>query len=241
MTAAARSADAGRSSRVAAPEALVFDMDGLLLDTERIARDSFEAACREAGWPSPDRAVYARCIGGTGADEGAILRAGYGPDFPWEAVRDRWRRRYRDHVEHRAVPVKPGALELLSYCKDGGIPCALATSTRAELARTKLSLAGLDGYFAVRVTGDMVRRGKPDPEPYLSAAGRLGIRPQRCWALEDSANGVRSACAAGCEVFQVPDLVGPPPELRRLGHTVLESLYDAIDELRKARNETWAK
>ena len=216
-------------------------MDGLLLDTERIARDAFEAACRDAGWPSPDRAVYARCIGGTGADEGAILRAGYGPEFPWEAVRDRWRRRYRDHVEHRAVPVKPGALELLSYCVDSGIPCALATSTRAGLARTKLSLAGLDGYFAVCVTGDMVRRGKPDPEPYLAAAGRLGIPPQRCWALEDSANGVRSACAAGCAVFQVPDLVEPPPELRRLGHTVLQSLYDAIDELRAARNQAWAK
>ena len=227
------------SGRAPAPDALVFDMDGLLLDTERIALRAFEEACREAGWPDPDLDVYARCIGGTGADEGAILRAGYGPDFPWEAVRDGWWRRYHEHVEHRAVPVKPGVTELLSYCVDSGLPCALATSTRAALAQTKLSLAGLDGYFPVRVTGDMVRRGKPDPEPYLSAAERLGAQPERCWAFEDSTNGVRSAFAAGCAVFQVPDLVEPPPELRRLGHTVLESLYDAIDELREARKEAW--
>ena len=237
MSAAVRSADAGRRSRTGAPDALVFDMDGLLLDTERIARDAFEEACRDAGWPSPDLAIYARCIGSTGQDEGAILCAGYGPGFPWEAVRDGWRRRYHDHVEHRAAPVKPGAVELLSYCLDSGIPCALATSTRSELAETKLALAGLDACFAVRVTGDMVRRGKPDPEPYLSAAERLGTRPERCWAFEDSANGVRSACAAGFEVFQVPDLVEPSPELRRLGHTVLDSLYDAIDELHEARSE----
>ena len=217
------------------PAALAFDMDGLLLDTERIARDAFEAACREAGWPSPDRAVYARCIGGRGENEGAILRAGYGPDFPWEAVRDGWRRRYRDHVEQRAVPVKPGALELLSYCRENGIPCGLATSTRSELARTKLALAGLDRYFAVRVTGDMVRRGKPEPEPYLTVADRLGAPPGQCWAFEDSSAGVRSACAAGFEVFQVPDLVPPHPELRRLGHTVLCSLHDAIDALRESR------
>lgn len=237
MNAAVRSADAGRRSRTGAPDALVFDMDGLLLDTERISWDAFEEACRDAGWPSPELAIYARCIGGTGQDEGAILCAGYGPGFPWEAVRDGWRRRYREHVEYRAVPVKPGAVELLSYCLDSGIPCALATSTRSDLAQTKLALAGLDAYFRVRVTGDMVRRGKPDPEPYLVAAERLGADPARCWALEDSANGVRSAYAAGFEVFQVPDLVAPPSELRRLGHTVLDSLYDAIDELRVARSE----
>ncbi len=229
------------SARPAAPDALVFDMDGLLLDTERIARGAFEEACRAAGWPDPDFEVYARCIGGTGGDEGAILRAGYGPDFPWEAVRDGWWRRYHEHVEHRAVPIKPGAAELLAYCSERGLPCALATSTGAELAQTKLALAGLDGYFPIRVTGDMVRRGKPDPEPYLLAAEQIGIAPGRCWAFEDSANGVRSACAAGYEVFQVPDLVEPPPELRRLGHTVLESLYDVMDELRVARSETWVK
>ena len=159
MNVAVRSADAGRRSRTGAPDALVFDMDGLLLDTERISWDAFEEACQDAGWPSPELAIYARCI------------------------------------------------------------------------------AGLDAYFPVRVTGDMVRRGKPDPEPDLVAAERLGADPARCWALEDSANGVRSACAAGFEVFQVPDLVAPPLELRRLGHTVLDALYDAIDELRVARSE----
>ncbi len=218
------------------PDALVFDMDGLLLDTERIDRDAFEAACRDSGWPSPDMKVYANCIGVIDQNVEAILRDGYGPGFPYEAVRTNWRQRYLDHVANRPVDVKPGAVELLSYCEETGISCGLATSTHARLTARKLALAGLDRYFSVRVTSDTVRRGKPDPEPYLAAAERLGTRPDHCWAIEDSANGVRSASAAGCQVFQVPDLVEPSPELRRLGHTVLDSLHDVMAKLREARN-----
>ncbi len=236
MTSATGESAAGAVRR--APKALVFDMDGLLLDTERIARDTFVEACRAAGWSSPDMAVYARCIGVSGRDGGAILCAGYGRDFPWETVRTAWAARYLDHVENRPVDVKPGAVELLAYCRAEHIPCALATSTHERLATRKLALAGMADCFPIRVTGDMVRRGKPDPEPFLTAAERLGALPGQCWALEDSTNGVRSAWAAGFWVFQVPDLVEPPPELRRLGHTVVGALYDVLEVLRRARNGT---
>ncbi len=94
--------------------------------------------------------------------------------------------------------------------------------------------AGLDDYFSVRVTGDAVQRGKPGPEPYSTAAERLGTRPERCWALEDSANGVRSALAAGCRAFQVPDLVEPFEQLRGLGHEVVDTLHDVLEALREA-------
>ena len=216
------------------PDALIFDMDGLILDTERVDRKAFEDACRDAGWQSPDMNVYADCIGVTGPEVEAILRNGYGPGFPWEAVRRVWRRRYNDHMENRPADVQPGAVELLMYANEKDVPCGLATSTGSSLTATKLALSGLKRYFSVLVTGDDVRRGKPDPEPYVTAAGRLGYLPSRCWALEDSANGVRSALAAGCHVIQVPDLVVPSPELRRLGHEVAETLHDVLEALREA-------
>ena len=214
------------------PDALIFDMDGLLLDTERIDRDAFEEACRDVGWPSPDMKVYENCIGVSGRDGDTILRDGYGPTFPAEDVHKIWRKRVRDHGAIRPADVKPGATELVSYCRERRIPCGLATSTHARFAVRKLALAGLGGYFSVMVTGDTVRRGKPDPEPYLTAAERLGTPPERCWALEDSANGVRSAVAAGCRVFQIPDLVAPSRQLRQLGHDVVASLYDVLEALR---------
>ncbi|MDE0191876.1 MAG: HAD family phosphatase [Gammaproteobacteria bacterium] len=216
------------------PDALIFDMDGLLLGTERLYRDSFEEACHDAGWPSPDMTVYANSIGATLSEGATILRDGYGPSFPWEAVRGMWRKRLLEHAGNRPADVKSGAMELLSYCRERGIPCGLATSTHSRLAARKLALARLDGYFSVRVTGDAVHRGKPDPEPYSTAAERLGIRPERCWAMEDSANGARSALAAGCRVFQVPDLIEPSEQLRGLGHEVVDTLYDVLEALREA-------
>ena len=216
------------------PDALIFDLDGLLLDTERVDRDAFKEACRDFGWQSPDMGIYADCIGVTGPDVEAILRSGYGLEFPWEAVRKIWRQRYLDHMENKPAGVKPGAIELLTYAEEMEIPCGLATSTNSSLTDTKLSLSGLDSYFSVLVTDDDVRRGKPDPEPYVTAAKRLDVRPDRCWALEDSANGVRSALTAGCRVFQVPDLVVPTLELRQLGHEVAESLHDVLEALKRA-------
>ena len=144
------------------------------------------------------------------------------------------RRRYHDHMENRPADVKAGAVELLTYANEKDVPCGLATSTGSSLTATKLELSGLDRHFSVIVTGDDVRRGKPNPEPFVTAARRLGQHPTRCWALEDSANGVRSALAAGCQVFQVPDLVIPSTKLRRLGHEVAETLHDVLEALREA-------
>ena len=163
-----------------APDALIFDMDGLLLDTERVDRKAFEDACRDAGWRSPAMNVYEDSIGVTGPDIEMILRNGYGPEFPWEAVSTIWRRRRLDHMENRPADVKPGAVELLTYAEKRHMPCGLATSTRSGLTATKLALSALDKYFPVLVTGDDVRRVKPDPEAYVTAAGRLGYHPKRC-------------------------------------------------------------
>ena len=217
-----------------APDALILDMDGLLLDTESLDRSAFQAACDEAGWPNPDMKVYAETIGMAGRDVQAVLQKGYGPDFPLEAVLDIWPRRRLDSTKNRPADLKLGAVEILAYAHEKKIPCGLATSARLARTTVALSKSGLDRYFSVIVTGDDVRMGKPAPEPYVTAARGLGFPPERCWAVEDSANGVRSALAAGCRVFQVPDLVAPMVDRPWGAHEVVETLHDVLEALRAA-------
>lgn len=205
-------------------------MDGLLLATEQLCMELFEAACRAHGI-EPDRSIYLPCIGTRDDGTRRIIEAGYGPEFPYERVHAHWMAAYHDHVLHFRVAERPGARAILDFTLGLGLPVALATSTRIATARRKLELAGFDGYFDIIIGGDQVQCAKPHPEPYLKAAAALGAPPDRCWAIEDSDNGVRSAYAAGAFVVQVPDLVQPSADVRALGHPVMASLDDVTDLL----------
>jgi len=213
------------------PAGVIFDMDGLLLDSERLARDSFVHACAAHGWQA-DLEVYARCIGSNYEVTEQILRDHFGPDFPYADIDASWSSHYHARLAEAPVPVKAGALELLEYLAAAEVPLALATSTRRHTAEGKLRAAGLLDYFRHSVCGGETARGKPHPDPYLAAADGLGLDPGRCLALEDSENGVRSAHAAGCLVIQVPDLVPPGPEIEALGHLILTSLAEVLPLLR---------
>ena len=217
----------------ARPAAIVFDMDGLLLDTERIVLDGFLHACRAHGVHANLDAYY-RCIGTTMRQTRHLLIAGHGPDFPFDAISAAWNDYYVAHAVERPPPVKVGAREVLETARRCGIPCALATATRDPGASKRLSSVGLDEFFGVKVTGDRVEKGKPDPETYRTATAELGVDPASSWALEDSTHGVRSALAAGLRVFQIPDLVAPDDAVLALGPTVLESLLDIDRLLRRA-------
>jgi len=203
------------------PSGVLFDMDGLLLDTERLARDAFLAACRDLGRP-PDLDVYHRCIGTTHQQTRQILTEAFGAEFArteLDELNRRWSARYAARLRQAPVPLKPGAAELLEWLAGRALPCALATSTRRATAETKLRGSGLLRYFQHLVCADETPRGKPWPDPYLAAAAGLGLKAETCWALEDSNPGVRAAVSAGCRVIQVPDLVAPDEptrtELRR--------------------------
>lgn len=215
---------------LSAPGAVVFDMDGLLLDTEKRALEGFLHACAANG-VRPDLPTYYRCIGSRSRDSRQILIDGHPPGFPYDDVVAEWHAYLITNFKNRPPPVKAGAREVLQTLHEAGLPCALATSTREPGATDRLAAVDLDHFFDVKVTGDRIKRGKPDPESYLVAADELGVEPARCWALEDSANGVRSALAAGFSVLQVPDLVEPDDDIQALGHVIVPSLHVANELL----------
>ena len=214
------------------PKAVVFDMDGLLLDTERIALEGFLHACRVQG-VRPDPNDFLRCIGTTMQRTRELFIEFRGPDFPLDAVIAAWDDYCDEHLVRRPPPLKAGAKAILQTLRRHAIPCALATSTAASHASVLLQSTGIAEFFQVRVTGDQVLKSKPDPEIYRTATSRLGVSPGQAWALEDSAHGVRAAHEAGLRVFQIPDLVPPDPATLSLGHTVLNSLHDVEVLLRR--------
>ena len=182
-------------------DAVIFDLDGTLVDTEAVAL-RLGRSCLEALGHSPDDRVFHDMIGKDGPTSDAILVAAYpGLDLP---TFDRlWRGGFETAIESD-LPLKPGVRELLPQIT---LPIGLCTSSRRVSALRKLTLAGLESAFHQVVAREDVRRAKPHPEPYLTTADRLGVSPARCLVFEDSETGAAAARAAGCTVVQVPDIL----------------------------------
>jgi HAD superfamily hydrolase (TIGR01509 family) len=213
--------------------AVVFDMDGLLLDSERVAIDTFVDACRECDY-EPDLSVYYRCIGTTFDRVQDIMREGYGREFPIEKIIPRWERLYHDFAAIKPIPLKAGAQGLLTYLEKSGVRKVVVTSTYHESASRRLANAKIARYFDFILGGDEISHGKPDPEIYSTACRKLSEEPAGCLALEDSDNGVLSATGAGLTVIQVPDLVTPSPKVKSLGHRIVGSLADVTKMLQQS-------
>lgn len=194
------------------PAAVLFDMDGLLLDTERLIRDAMLAVMADLGFAmvADD---YALLIGRPEPASRAIMLERFGPGLDYDAMRAEVRQRIRDEWGPLR-PLKPGAGALVGQLKDSGLPCAVVTSSEHDLARSLLGPVGLLEHFVTIIGCDDVDRGKPHPDPYLAGAARLGFDPAQCLALEDSHNGVLSAHGAGCQVVMVPDLLPATPDIR---------------------------
>lgn len=208
---------------------VLFDMDGLLLDTERLHTIAFEQACAEHGWEMRHE-VWRRCVGTTDERSQEILAAGYGSDFPLKKVRARWHELYTE-LQSKSLRPMPGALALLGKLRDWRLPVGLVTSTDRVAAGAKINRCGLDKYFAIRVCGGEAARGKPCPDPYLLGARLLGLAPANILVLEDSDNGVRSGVSAGAQVIQVPDTIVPDVEIVALGHTIHPNLAQTLEVL----------
>lgn len=211
------------------PRAIVFDMDGLLLNTEQLARNALRSAATELGVQF-DEAVGAAMIGVPAEESQRLLLAHYGESISLDAFFAGSARHLRAQIDAGEMHLRPGAKALLEALQAAGVPRALATSSGREKALHHLNKAGVRGSFDVVVTRDDVARGKPHPDLFLLAAERLGTPPADCLALEDSYNGVRAAHAAGMPVVMVPDLLPPTPEMREMAFAVVSCL-DVVREM----------
>ncbi len=208
-------------------EGVIFDMDGLLLDTERIALDMFNEALKSFGLEEENE-LFISLIGTNSKTSTLLLQEGLEGKVDTKEFSKVWTKLYKEKTTYTPIPVKNGVKALLNFLKSIDMDIAVATSTKTDMAIGKLENAGLIENFEIVVGGDMVQHGKPNPEIYLLAASKLGVNPKNSLALEDSENGVKSAYDAGLTVVQIPDLVTPSQSLQKLGHIILPSLDDVI-------------
>jgi HAD superfamily hydrolase (TIGR01509 family) len=205
------------------PRAVIFDMDGLLLDSEPVYRVTWQNAAAELGCPIDDE-FYARFVGRGNDEAERLLAQRFGDALPLDEFRKRWHRDWDERLAASPLARKPGAIELLDFLDERRIPKALATSSPRDLALR--CLGDLAARFDALAFGDEVEHSKPAPDLFLLASQRLGIAPVDCLVLEDSEAGVRAARAAGMEVIMIPDLVPPSEEIAAMAACVCTSLHD---------------
>lgn len=208
-------------------KAVLFDMDGLMFDTERMYHDAWLELGRRRGLAMTEEIVTGMrgrnrqgCV--------ALCREAFGAQFDFTELRDACVERMEAAIAEKGLPRRPGLDELLEELARRGLPAVLATSTSRATALRYLELAGVNRYFKGAVCGDEVERGKPAPDIFLRAAALAGEAPVQCMVLEDSPNGLRAGAAAGCRAVMVPDLDPATPELAALAAAVVPSLREAI-------------
>jgi HAD superfamily hydrolase (TIGR01509 family) len=205
-------------------KAVIFDMDGLLFDSESVYRDAMLATAAEMGFELPDH-LFRRLVGVPWAGNVTMLVEHYGDGFDHEAFRIEATRKF--HVVADAeICLKTGVLEILDHLDAVDLPRAICTSSLHRTVQHHLGQHGLiDRFHALVAQGDYAR-GKPAPDPFLAAAQRLDVAPGDCLALEDSHNGVRAAHAAGMMTIMVPDLLDPTEEMQTLCVRIARDLHE---------------
>lgn len=210
-------------------KAVVFDMDGLLLDTERLHQQAYGLALADLALP-PDPQLFMDLIGLNETSGDSVLRH----RLPRYLDMCHFKSVWADHfatMTARHVPLKTGVAQLLETLAATGMPMAVATSTKRATAEAMLHKAAIRHRFALLVCGDEVLHGKPAPDIYLAAVAALGQHPTDCAAFEDSSNGVRAAVAAGLVTVQIPDIVAPPADVVALGHRIAPDILTGARQI----------
>lgn len=215
----------------------VFDMDGLMFDSERLVYEIWQSMLDEIGLEY-NVDIYKNTVGLRADNTEKYYKSIYGKDFDYAALKAKSRQLFYERVEREGVPVKKGLFEMLEYLKTQNIKISLATSTSSQTALKLLKMANVYDYFDAFVCGDDVKNGKPHPEVFLTAADRLKLAPKSCAAFEDSINGIKSASAAGMKTVMVPDFLQPTDEVLSLIDFICEDLSQVIKYI---ENENIAK
>lgn len=211
-------------------KAVVFDMDGVLFDTERVCRDCWVKASREYGIHNMAQ-VFPLCIGRNRAGSEQVMRENYGEAFPYDEFRQKATELFWKTLEEEGNPWKKGVGEILKFLSENGWKVGLASSTSREGVLRHLEKEGLLPYFSVVVGGDQILRSKPDPDIYLLACRELGTDPAKTFAIEDSYHGIRAARRAGMMPIMVPDLLPATEEMEELCVVIKEDLLQVKEYL----------
>lgn len=202
---------------------VVFDMDGVILDTERMIQRCWQQVGERYGLPDIGE-TFLQCVGTTRVHTRQVFQERYPQGVSYERFQEGCRKLFFDWIGDQGMRVKPGAREILVHLREQGAGIGLASSTRMELVKGELESVDLFRYFDQVITGDLLERSKPAPDIYLMACRALGVAPEEAWAIEDSYNGIRSAAAAGMKAIMVPDLLPPTQEMEALATAILPDL-----------------
>lgn len=207
---------------------VIFDMDGLMFDTENLIYRSWKESCKRNKQDISDE-IFIESIGLDRRKTVEVYKKYFGDSFPYEEIINETVIIYEDFIHSEGVPLKEGLLELLEYNKKKQIKMAVATSTRRERAELILNLSDTGKYFDLVICGDEIVNGKPDPEIFLETAKRLNYRPENCIVLEDSKNGITAAYKAGMLPIMIPDIIKPGKEIEAM-------IFKKFDNLKEVKN-----
>lgn len=211
-------------------KAVVFDMDGVIFDSERAVMQCWKEVASRHNIPDIEKAILA-CTGTTMVRTREIMLNLYGADFPYDEYARESSAIFHSRYDGGRLPMKPGVKELLTFLKEHDKKIALASSTRQQVVTDELRDAGVIEYFDRIICGDMVSRSKPTPDIFLKACEELNISPSDSYAIEDSYNGIRAAHAGGLHPIMVPDLLPADEEMQSLAEIVLPSLTSVMEYL----------
>jgi HAD superfamily hydrolase (TIGR01509 family) len=208
-------------------DAVVFDMDGVIFDSERAVLNCWIELADKYGIENIEKPFFA-CTGTTMTRTREIMMETYGEDFPYEKYAKEASLMYHEKYDGGRLPMKTGVVELLTFLQKEGKKIALASSTRRQTATSQLRDADILKFFDAVICGDMVERSKPAPDIFLKACHALGIKPERTYGIEDSYNGIRAAHAGGLRPIMVPDLLPCNDEMKELTEAVMDNLVEVM-------------
>ena len=211
-------------------DAVVFDMDGVIFDSETKVVECWKAIADK--YKIPD--IEATCLSCMGLNQTVAKERfleKYGQDFPYVEYKKEMSDLFHSRYNNGRLPMKPGVVELLTYLKENGKKIALASSTRRAVVESELRDAGILKYFDAVICGDMVEKSKPEPDIFLKACEELGVKPEDAYAIEDSYNGIRAAAKGKLRPIMVPDLSAPTEEMEMLCQAIVPSLNVVMDYL----------